>query len=363
MRATTLLRASLAVAVLVSCGKHSETTPCTPPTGCVRSGEVAGSCQCLEWEIVSIEPVPMNYMVVGIVYALLGNQSQVTYGHMPVGLNPPSSSEFGTRWRSVIRALDGSEAVAALGPIDMADLGFWPPLKPVTEESGALTYPFNGAITVGKQFDVSSREYDQIWLWVNPGAAVVTDYSGRKSIAWSTPNRDTYGGGPGPMVWTFLAGWLDGTIPMTPSTADLLPPLGAGDVASILSHDPFFAGSTAPDSATLAANPRYRKVGAASFNESAANVPPVGWSCSAPVTDASFPVLDTAEIPFGNRETLVLESTTVGVDEACVIQAPALALGSSTPGCRAEADVFVDTVFGTLLMVPTSVDAACTVAP
>lgn len=362
MRLLALVRASLGIVVLASCGKHSEQS-CTPPTGCVRVGSVAEACQCQEWEVVSIEPVPMKYMVVGIIYGVLGNQSAASFGHMPATYSPPTESEFGSRWRSVVRAFDGSEVVAALGPIDMPDMGLWLPLKPVTADFGVLTMPRNMAWTHSTQYDVPSREYDEIWLWVNPGAAVVTDYSGRKTIAWSSPNRNEPGGGPGPMVWVFPAGWLDGTLPIPPGGADLLPPLDPADVASILSHDPFFAASTAPDTARLTADPRYRKVGTAAFDGPTALVPPLDWYCSAPLTDSNPPILDTAEVPFGDRETLVLQATTIGVEEACVVQKPALVVGSSTPGCRAEADVFVDTVFGTLLMVPTSIDPACTVAP
>jgi hypothetical protein len=323
---------------------------------------VAGACQCQEWEIVSVEPVPMKYMVVGIVYRVLGNQSQVSYGHMPSGNTPMCSSELGTRWRSVVRAFDGSETVATLGPIDMSGIGLWPPLKPVTAASGALVFPSNGAITLGGAggYDVvPSREYDQIALWVNPGATVSTDYSGGKTIAWSTPWP---GPGSGPNVRLVTAGWLDGSIPMPPGIAAVLPPLDPSDVTSILSHDPFFAAST-PTSATLAADPRYRMLGGVSFDGTVAYAPPVGWSCTAPVTDANFPVLDTAEVPFGDGARLVLQSTTIGVDEACVVQTPGLVVGSSTPGCRFQADLFVDTAFGTLLWIPNSVDPACTVAP
>jgi hypothetical protein len=280
---------------------------------------------------------------------------------MPAGVTPTSLSEFGTRWRSLVRASDGSETVATLGPIDMPDLGFWSPLKEVSAASSALLQPSNMAMTRSSHYDVSSREYDTIYLWVNPGAAVVTDYSGRKTIAWSTIFRDQPGGGPGPMVWPMLAGWLDGTIPIP--HPELQPPIDPADVASILSHDPFFAASVAPSAATLGADPRYRRLGVISFDGSVASVPPVAWSCDAPVTDATFPVLDTAEVPFGNHETLILQSTTVGADVACAVQTPGLAVGSSTPGCRAEADAFVDTAFGTILMLPRSIDPACTVAP
>jgi hypothetical protein len=41
-------------------------------------------------------------------------------------------------------------------------------------------------------------------------------------------------------------------------------------------------------------------------------------------------------------------------------QHPGLMFGTSTPGCTIRADVYVDRAFGTLLMLPTSVAAACT---
>jgi hypothetical protein len=309
----------------------------------------------------------MKYMVVGIVYRVFGNQSQVSYGHSA----PPSdflatSSEFGSRWRSAVRSSDGSEAVATLGPIDMAYTAqSWPPLKPVTATSAALTLPDSQAWSYQMEYDVTSHAYDQIWLWLNPSAAVMTDRAGRKTVAWSTPDRNVANFGAGPMVWTVLAGWLDGTIPMPPAAFPPLdPPLDSSDFASILRHDPFFAASTAPDAATFAADPRYHFLGTAWVNGWGSSATPhTGWSCGAPTTDANFPVLDTAEIPFGDRETLVLQSSTVGVDGACTVQTPGLLLGTSTPGCGFEAVVFVDTAFGTLLMAPRSVDPACTVSP
>lgn len=362
MRPTGTLRASLVIAVLASCGRQSD--PCTPPIGCVRAGNVAGACQCQEWEIVSVEPVPMKYMVVGIVYQVLGNESQVSYGHSaPSSDFLATSSEFGSRWRSAVRSSNGSETVATLGPIDMTDTAqSWPPLKPVTATSGALTVPENQAWAYQMEYDVISHAYDQIWLWLNPSAAVLTDRAGRKTVAWSTPDRHVANFGAGPMVWTVLAGWLDGTMPM-PAFPPLDPPLDASDLAAILRHDPFFASSTAPDAATFAADPRYHLLGRATVGGGVRATPVTGWACGAPITDANFPVLDTAEVPFGDREALVLQSSMVGVEGACTVQTPGLVLGTSTPGCRFEADVFVDTVFGTLLMVPASVDPACTVAP
>ena len=134
MRLFALLRTSLAVAILTSCGKHSEASPaCDPPTGCVRSGEVAGSCQCLEWEIVSIEPVPMKYMVVGVTYALVGSLAYVP----PDFPSPNADSIFGSRWRAVIRSADGSEQVAELGPNNVA-VGDFGPFIPITKSSAAV---------------------------------------------------------------------------------------------------------------------------------------------------------------------------------------------------------------------------------
>jgi hypothetical protein len=320
----------------------------------------------LEWETTSIEPVPVKYMVVGVIYSVLGNETQVTYGHSPSGTYPAAypagSSDLGTRWRSIIRAPDGSEQVAELGPIDMGTGGTWPALQAVTTAWGALIQSRDMSLTVSSWYDVSSHELDQILVWLNPAAAVTTDFSGRKTLAWSSPGPARIAG---PQVWPFLAGWLDGTVPVPPNVAPLLAGLDARDLSDIVSHDPFLA-APGRTSSSFAADPRYRHLGVASVEPATPTspvtaTPPTQWlPCAAPLSDGESPIFEEVDLPFGKGETLALQRSTLAVDTACPSQAPGLTVGTSTTGCYFSADVYVDTAYGTLLMAPTSVEAACT---
>jgi len=65
------------------------------------------------------------------------------------------------------------------------------------------------------------------------------------------------------------------------------------------------------------------------------------------------------EIPFGAGETLVLQHSVLSTSASCTPQLPGLYFASSTPDCVLGADVLVDRLFGTLLMLPTSVGAGC----
>lgn len=171
MRPPALIRASVVIAVIASCGKHSE--PCTVPTGCVRGGDVAGACQCQEWEIVSIEPVPMKYMVVGVTYALVGSLTRYSYGSpaffgptvAPDGF-PNADSILGIRWRAVIRSADGSEQVAALGPNNVG-VGDFGPFIPITMSSAAVV--MEGMRSGGSGYDAPLHQIDQIFVWLDPG--------------------------------------------------------------------------------------------------------------------------------------------------------------------------------------------------
>ncbi|HEY6104410.1 MAG TPA: hypothetical protein VIV59_00400, partial [Anaeromyxobacteraceae bacterium] len=68
MRASAVSIALLAGA-LVSCGE----SPCEAPAGCLRADRVDGACQCFEWQVVSVENVPVKFVVVSVVYDLPGN--------------------------------------------------------------------------------------------------------------------------------------------------------------------------------------------------------------------------------------------------------------------------------------------------
>src|SRR5512140_1251755 len=169
MTLRTALSAMLGVVGLAGCGSK----PCAPPAGCVRVSDVR-SCTCAEWETVSVETVPLKYVVVSVVYAAPGNATTLTYGYTgaSAGSMPQASSDMGSRVRAVVRGVDGRETVAALGDVASepgtnllrvtdASLEYW--------LAGGDGQGSGGALGISTDADVpSSHARDAIWLWVNP---------------------------------------------------------------------------------------------------------------------------------------------------------------------------------------------------
>jgi hypothetical protein len=355
---------AIAVGVVVAaCG--SETRPsqvaCERPEGCVRADRVGGTCQCLEWQVVSVEPVPVKFVVVGVLYAPLGNQSQVAYGFTPPGADPLApSADLGARWRSVVRTRDGSEIVATVGPGDLGH-GIWGPLTIPTATSASLAQPTDQSLRLANTMDVHSHASDQIFVWINPAAAVTTDYAGNKTISWSWTSLCSYPGGcPGPTVFPFAAGQFDATYTSpNPYVQAMLAAFDAADRAAILAYDPFF-DPPGRDPATIPADPRFKDLGSALVSPSHVVTPLLGWApCIGTLTDAGFQVMAEIDVPFGAGESLLLQHSVLSTTAACKPQVPALTLATTTQGCEIAADVFVDTMFGTLLILPTSVGSSC----
>lgn len=358
-----ILLASLAIAVAsFSCREETATAPaCDRPEGCLRADRVEGTCQCLEWQLVSIEPVPVKYVVVGVVYPPLGNQSMVSHGYWDgtteggVTTFPPTASDLGSRWRSLVRAPDGSERVATLGPLDVGHF-IWGPLVAVTGASAALVQPSSGAMGTFSSVDVPARQDDQLLIWINPAVAVATDYAGGRSVAWSSP-------GGGADVFIAEAGELDGTVVNSnPYIQAILDTFDAADRAAILLYDPFYVPGWDPSA--IGTDPRFERVAGfvPIWEAPAPVVQPLTWTpCDGVLDDGDFPVLaQSAEVPYGTGEIFTLQHSVLSAAAACAPQHPGLMVGTSTPGCSIRADVFVDRAFGTLLMVPTSVSSACT---
>src|SRR5574342_511625 len=267
---------------------------------------------------------------------------------------PAAASDFGSRWRSLVLSRDGSERVARLGPIDVGRY-MWGPMVPVTGTSAALVQPSSQAMGTFSPMDVPTHRNDQLFIWMNPTAAVVTDYVGGRSVAWSSP-------GGGADVFIALAGWLDGTVATSnPYIQAILDTFDAADRAAILRYDPFYVPGWDPSA--IGTDPRFERVTwSITISEgSAPVVQPLTWTpCADTFGDADFPVLaQSAEVPYGTGETLRLQHSVLSTNAACAPQHPGLMVGTSTPGCTIRADVYVDQAVGTLLMVPTSVSAAC----
>ena len=344
----------------LSCGQEAVPAPpppCDPPTGCLRADRVGGTCQCLEWQLVSIKPVPVRYVVVGVSYAPLGNQSVVSFGHWPGDNNiPATEADFGSRWRSLVRGFDGSERVAALGPIDVHP-GFWS-VTPITTTSATLAMAPGAAIGRYVSLDVPPRSEDEIFIWMNPAVAVATDYAGERSVAWSAIGCNGLAECPAD-VFIALAGWLDGTVATSnPSIQAILDTFDAADRAAILRYDPRYDPAWEPP--TIAGDSRFQFLAPLGIDSTPWLVTQTAWSpCSS--GQADFPILaQSPQVPYGNGETLLLQHSVLSASATCVPQHPGLVVGTSTPDCSIWAHVFVDRAFGTLLMLPASVAAACT---
>lgn len=359
---------ALGVSIVASACADPEGAPppvasCEPPTGCVHADRVDGACRCLVWQAVSVEPVPVKYVVVGVLYSPLGDESMLAHGFTPARSppEPTAASDFGARWRSVVRARDGSEVVATLGPGDLGSSGTWGPLIPVTETSATLSQPSNVSLTSYGDTDVSPHELDLIFIWINPAAAVTTDYVGNKSVSWSWTSDCSYPDGClGPWVFPFYAGQLSGAIAASnPYMQAMLAAFDAADRSTILAFDPYF-DPPGRDPSTIPADPRFQQLGAASLGPHYAITPPLTWTpCPGTLTDAGFEVMAETEVPFGAGETLVLQHSVLSTSASCTPQLPGLYFASSAPECMLGAEVLVDRMFGTLLMLPTSVGAAC----
>ena len=76
MRAACWLSASL---LLVGCNGEEPLT-CPPPEGCNATSSASGRCECVDWQVVSDQVVPLKFVVVGVIEAAPGDQSQVAVG-------------------------------------------------------------------------------------------------------------------------------------------------------------------------------------------------------------------------------------------------------------------------------------------
>lgn len=364
MRAPLLVSLPLAL-TSISCGTDTPAAlpPCDLPQGCLQVERIDGTCRCREWQLVSIKPVPVKYVVVGVVHAPIGNQTMVSVGHWSGGPGiPATAADFGSRWRSQVRTLDGSELVASVGPIDSAPWGFFGSLTPTGATSAALAMSSGTAMGTSIGVDVPSRSQDEIFIWMNPAVAVATDYVGGRSAAWSAGVCTGVATCPAD-VFIALAGWLDGSVATSnPYVQATLDRLDAADRAAILQYDPLYDPGWDP--AAIAGDPRFQQLTSVAITSGAepVAVQPLTWvPCAGTLDDADFPVLArSAEVPYGSGETFLLQHSILSASATCTPQQPGLVIGTSTPGCSIQADVFVDRAFGTLLMLPTSVSAACT---
>lgn len=347
----------LATALLASCAKEA----CDEPAGCVRAGRVRGSCQCLEWSTVKEESVPVKFVVLSVIYQAAGNESEFWYGHRSTP--PLADSEIGGRWRSVVRSPDGTEQVAALSRVDSGNGSFL--AQQVTATSAATGEGTGFSEGWQALVDVPSVAQDKIRLWVNPVAAVATDFAGNRTVEWSWSANCMWPptmGCTGAFGMDLAPGELDGSTPAVDYyKRAFLATLTDDDRAAILRYHPLY-DPPGRNPSTLAGDPRFEFVGTASVSPSSASWSPPTWlPCSGSLQDADFPVYAQAETRFGSgSESLLVQHSVQSISATCTAQEPGLHLGTSTPGCAIQADLYVDRAYGTILTIPTLASPECT---
>lgn len=349
--------ALLAFALAACDGATPAVAPCEAPAGCLRADRVDGTCQCLEWEIVAVEPVPVKFLVVGIIYVPPGSRTEVNYGQVQSG---DLASDLGARWRSVIRTADGAESVASIGPGGLDGPLSWP-FSRVTAQSGALTLPVSRGMGLRPQKDLAAPEEDIFLVWVNPAAAVVTNFAGERSVSWSWRSDCVVPGGCDGVTIREYSGYvLAGTRPPAVEILSEIASWDAADRAAILAHDPRLAPGGF-DPAALADDPRFQSVGPASISPGIADTVSTLWApCAAPLSDEGFAALHEATAGFGDHATLAIQYGALATSTACTPQQPGLVLATGTPGCSMGVGAYLDRRFGTVLAVPSSPTAECT---
>jgi hypothetical protein len=349
---------ALLAAGLASC------SDCKVPAGCLSADLVDGTCQCLEWQTVSVENVPVKYVVLSVLYVMPGSRSEVDYGWR----GDPSGrrSEIGSRWRSVIRSPVGSEQVAAFGRLDVGAAPYVHPglaAHPVTATSGAVTYEEGYGIRWLSGLDVPAKERDLLEVWVNPVTTVVTDHAGHRKVDWSW-SGSCYGDAcNGAMVLELAAGEIAGTVPSADPRKQLfLATLSEAERATLLRYHPLY-DPPGRDPATLASDPRFLpdpvgEIQVPTWPSGSVMGNDLWTPCESTLSDAEFPVLGQMEVPFGDG-ALVVQHSTQSISPTCTAQSPHVQLGAS-PSCLLRAKLYVDRAFGTVLPVLTSVSAGCT---
>jgi hypothetical protein len=356
-----------------SCG----TSTCAEPTGCHRADAVSGSCQCLEWETVRVETVPIKFVVVSVVYRGIGNESWLAYGWTPgSGSMPAANSELGTRFRAVFRDEAGIERTALMANADVGS-GLGGALSLVTPESADFLLAWGdgqgsgSALGFGSSFDAPGLASDEIAVWVNPTLTVTTNYLGEKLATWSWTSVGhcfwpTQLSCEGPHVAGIPVDVLDGTrITGDPYTALFLATLTPAERAGILAYHPLHDPADR-DPATLGTDSRFLSLGPAEVHEGGASWPTAAWTpCTGALSDASFEVLHQAPSlsSYNVQGSLLLEHSVLSAEAICRPRQPGLSLATSTPGCAVTASVYLDRMFGTLLFVPTDVAPSCTRPP
>lgn len=353
MRIHQVFPAALAAAVL-GCSDSDVPAACEPPAGCVTVERLAGECTCSKWQVASVRAVRLPYLVVWVADTMPGSASIVSYGHWA---EPADADTFlGSRWRTVVRADDGSETVATPTVLDMGDGNGLSAVR-VTAASVMVGLASVSGINFSTWVDVPPEPHDvRFEVWVNPVATVTTDVAGNRTVDWSWD--PAVGSATGAAVLTLTASELASGTSASAARQLFLDGLTAAERTDLLRYYPLY-DPPGRDPLTLSQDPRFLHVSSSGFSYGTDASPDVGWTpCAGTLDDAVFPVLAEQEAPIGESgDTLLLQHS---VQRLCQLQNPVVQLGTRTEGCGMQVDLYVDRVFGTLVPVAGEVGASCT---
>lgn len=329
--------------------------PCSVPTGCVHAERVQGACACTEWEIVKVEQLPVKYVVASVLYPMAGDRSGVQYGGAGAApFQERSLSPHGARWRTRIRAADGTERIARAREPD--DGGSAWSLARVTPESVALVAPDAPEVLMSEVDIPDHALEDRILVWVNPSATIETDFAGERWIRWSMREPLPRCGW---MAWLqvvpLLPAFLDGTVPAPEGSCAeaFVSSLDARERAEILSYDVFFAPADRPVQ-SLFEDARLEPIANEQVRPYAERPGYLTWRWTGSLADADYEVLSSSELPGIGDETLLVEHGRFAVDVPPSERSYAVFLATSSPTCDVGAALLLDGRFGTALMAVSS---------
>jgi len=370
MRASFLWVLSAALA-LVACG--SEEPPCEAPDGCLAVSRIAGSCQCLDWKVVSDEIVPLKFLVTGVLATPPGNQSGVSYGDASlIGPgNPSGKSQLGTRLRAVLRDASGKRTVLSAEVPSVAGQGQYT-LTALGGTTLAVGMAPGNGIGLENVLDIYPPTAHQVMVWVNPALRIARDAGGHVRGIWGWSG--TCFGPPGanggsgtcsaPNVFMVTLDQIAGNDAGSFAwEAAFLGTLTQSERAAIRAYDRFSGVPFFPTAAELDADPRFVRLAEVNVDPLGSHFPaPVEWTpCSSVARDEDFPVFATMEIPLSASESVLIEQSWLSTTLDCSTQTLGLFAGTSTPGCHLDATAYLDRMFGTLAFLPVGSRPACTV--
>jgi len=352
MRAAAWFSASL---LLVACNGEQPLT-CTLPEGCNSTSSASGRCECVDWQVVSDDVVPLKFLVVGVVEGAPGDQSQVAvgdYGALGGGLPADGHSQFGTRVRAVFRDSSGKETPLAAEVASGSNL--------VALGATTVAFDLSNGFGLGGGNDVKEPSSGYVLVWMNPTLRVVRDAGGNLRAVWGWSGNcfdPTTAACSSPAVAMFPRQQLESPPGTYGYDDSFLRTLSDAERASIVTFDRL--GTTPPPTVDeIAADPRFERIADFTVDTGLLLSPDTTWTpCTSVASDGDFPVYAStaASIPGG---LVLVQQSWLSTTTNCSPQRPGLVVGTDTPGCAISATAYVDRMFGGLAFLTTLASPAC----